>query len=30
MNVNKNLLQLALKESQGTNMFKLSFVSNII
>ena len=25
MNVNENLLQLALKESQDTNMFKLSF-----
>ena len=30
MNVNKNLLQLALKESQDTNIFKLSFNSNII
>ena len=30
MNVNENLLQLALKESQDTNMFKLSFDSNII
>ena len=30
MNVNKNLLQLALKESQDTNIFKLSFDSNII
>ena len=26
----KNLLQLALKESQDTNIFKLSFDSNII
>ena len=30
MNVNGNLLQLALKESQDTNMYKLSFDSNII
>ena len=30
MNVNENLLQLALKESQDTNIFKLSFNSNII
>ena len=30
MNVNENLLQLALKESQDTNIFKLSFDSNII
>ena len=30
MNVNENLLQLALRESQDTNMFKLSFDSNII
>ena len=30
MNVNENLLQLALKESQDTNMYKLSFDSNII
>ena len=30
MNVNENLLQLALRESQATNMFKLSFDSNII
>ena len=30
MNVNENLLQLALKESQDRNMFKLSFDSNII
>ena len=30
MNVNGNLLQLALKESQDTNIFKLSFESNII
>ena len=30
MNVNENLQQLALKESQDTNMFKLSFDSNII
>ena len=30
MNVNENLLQLALRESQDTNMFKLSFNSNII
>ena len=29
MNVNENLLQLALKEGQDTNMFKLSFDSNI-
>ena len=29
MNVNENLLQLALKESQDTNIFKLSFDSNI-
>ena len=30
INVNENLLQLALKESPDTNMFKLSFDSNII
>ena len=30
MNVNENPLQLALKESQDTNIFKLSFDSNII
>ena len=30
MNVNENLLQLALKEIQDTNIFKLSFDSNII
>ena len=30
MNVNENLLQLALIESQDTNMYKLSFDSNII
>ena len=30
MNVNENLLQLALKENQDTNIFKLSFDSNII
>ena len=29
MNVNENLLQLALRESQDTNMFKLSFDSII-
>ena len=30
MNVNEHILQLALKESQDTNIFKLSFDSNII
>ena len=30
MNVNEKLLQLALKGSQDTNIFKLSFESNII
>ena len=30
MNVNENLLQLASKGSQDTNIFKLSFESNII
>ena len=30
MTVNENLLKLVLKESQVTNMFKLSFESNII
>ena len=30
MNVDENLLQLPLKESQGTNMYKTSFDSNII
>ena len=30
MNVNENLLQWALRESQNTNMFKLSFDSIII
>ena len=30
MNVNENLLQLALKESQDTNMYKLSFDPNVI
>ena len=30
MNVNENLLQVALKESQDANIFKLSFDSNII
>ena len=30
MNVDENLLQLPLKESQGTDMYKLSFDSNII
>ena len=30
MNMNENLLQLALKESQDTSIFKLSFDSNII
>ena len=30
MNVDENLLQLPLKESQDTNMYKLSFDSNII
>ena len=30
MNVNENPLQLALKESQDTNIFKLSFNSNTI
>ena len=30
MNVIENLLQLALKESQDTNMYKLSFDPNVI
>ena len=30
INVNENLLQVALKESQDTNIFKVSFDSNII
>ena len=30
MNVNENLSQLPLKEGQDTNMFKLSFDSNIV
>ena len=30
MNLNENLLQLALKESQDTNIFKLSFNSILL
>ena len=30
MNMNENLLQLALKESQDTNMYILPFDSNVI
>ena len=30
INMNENLLQLALKESQDTNMYKLPFNSNVI
>ena len=30
MNVDENLFQLALKDSLDTNMYKLSFDSNII
>ena len=30
MNVDENLLQIALKEYQDTNMYELSFDSNIV